>query len=129
VTSSPQLPEEEAMARLIFDSSIVELSPIQVAQIASYVATLSGGGSGLMSGLQSALGVDYLTITETKSGETQIGTAKRINDRLSVGVEQTTKSNTTRVIIDLNATKNLKLRGAVGSDQSSRAGIFYEKDY
>ena len=130
VTSAPQLPPEEAMARLIFDNSMLELSPLQIAQIASYVATLSGGGgSGLLSGLESALGVDWLTVRQNESGETEIGVAKRINDRLSLGVEQTTKSNTTRVIIDLSATKSLKLRGSVDTDQSSRIGVYYEKDY
>ena len=129
VTSVPQLPPEEAMARLIFDNSMLELSPLQIAQIASYVATLSGGKSGLLSGLESALGVDWLTVRQTETGDTEVGIAKRINDRLSLGVEQTTKSNTTRVIIDLSATKNLKLRGSVDSDQSTRLGVYYEKDY
>ena len=39
------------------------------------------------------------------------------------------KSNTTRVIIDLSATKNIKLRGSVDTDQSSRIGVYFEKDY
>jgi len=33
------------------------------------------------------------------------------------------------VIIDLSATRNLKLRGSVDSDQSTRLGVYYEKDY
>ena len=130
VTSVPQMPQEEAMARLIFDNSMLELSPLQIAQIASYVATLSGGGdSGLLSGLQNALGLDQLSITENESGDTQVGIAKRLNDRLSIGIEQTTQTNTTRVIIDLSATPELKVRGSIDSDGASRVGVYYEKDY
>ena len=130
VTSTPELPPEEALARLIFDNSMLELSPLQVAQIASYVATLTGGGgSGLLSGLQSALGVDYLTVRENEAGQTEVGVAKRINDKLSVGVEQTLETNKTRVIIDLSATRNLKVRGSVDTEQSSRIGVYFEKDY
>ncbi|MCB1433971.1 MAG: translocation/assembly module TamB domain-containing protein, partial [Alphaproteobacteria bacterium] len=130
VTSAPELPPEEAMARLIFDNSMLELSPLQVAQIASYVATLTGGGgSGLLSGLQSALGVDYLTVRENETGQTEVGVAKRINDKLSVGVEQTLETNKTKVIIDLSATRNLKVRGSVDTEQSSRIGVYFEKDY
>ena len=130
VTSVPQMPQEEAMARLIFDNSMLELSPLQIAQIASYVATLSGGGdSGLLSGLQNALGLDQLSITENESGGTDVGIAKRLNDKLSIGVEQTTQSNTTRVIIDLSATPELKVRGSIDSEGSSRIGVYYEKDY
>ena len=129
VTSVPQMPEEEALARLIFNSSMLELSPIQIAQIASYVATVTGGGGGgILSGLQAAMGLDF-TVGTDEQGETQVGVAKQINDRLSVGVEQTTKSNTTRVNIDLSATPNVKLRGSVDSDRSSRIGVYYEKDY
>lgn len=130
VTSSPQMPQEEAMARLIFDRSMLQLSPLQIAQIASYVATLSGGrDTGVLTGLQNALGADWLDVIQTETGETAVSVGKRINDKLSVGVEQTTRSNTSRVTIDLNIGKNLKARGAYGTDGASRAGIYYEKDY
>jgi translocation and assembly module TamB len=130
VTSSPELPEEEALAKLIFDNSLLQLSPLQAAQIANYIATLSGNSdAGLLTGLQNALGFDWLDFTESETGEAQVGIGKRLNDKLSVGVEQGTETGTTRVIIDLNATRSLKLRGAVGSDGSTRAGVYYEKDY
>ncbi len=130
VTSSPELPEEEALSRLVFDRSMVELSPLQIAQLASSIAVLSGGGGGgVLDGLQGALGVDWLEITQTPAGETAVGVGKQINDRLSVGVEQSTRTNTSRVIIDLNLTKSLKLRGSAGTDGASRAGVFFQKDY
>lgn len=128
VTSVPQLPEEEALARLIFDNSMLELSPLQIAQIASYVATVTGRGGGLLSGLQSAMGLD-VTVGADETGQTRVGVAKQIDNRLSVGVEQLTGTNRTRLNIDLSATPNLKIRGSVDTDQSSRIGVFYEKDY
>ena len=130
VTSSPEMPQEEALARLIFDRSMTSLSPLQLAQIAGAIATLSGGsGSGLLTSLQNKLGVDWLEVTEAESGETAVGIGKRLNDRLSVGVEQMTRTNTSRVTIDLDVSSNLKLRGALGTDGATRAGVFYEKDY
>ncbi len=130
VTSSPELPQEEALARLVFDRDLLELSPLQVAQLAGSIAVLSGGSNnGVLDGLQDTLGVDWLEITETPSGETAVGIGKQIDERLSIGVEQSTKSATSRVIIDLGVTKNFKLRGAAGSDGSSRAGVIFEKDY
>lgn len=129
VTSNPQMPQEEALARLIFGSSMLELSPIQIAQIASYVATVTGGeGGGILSGLEAAMGLE-LTVGTSEKEETLIGATKQINERLSVGVEQTLKSNSTRVNIDLSATPEVKIRGSVDSDRSSRIGVFYEKDY
>ena len=130
VTATPDMPQEEALAQLIFDRSMVELSPLQIAQLAAAVATLSGGGGGgVLEGLQNSLGVDWLEITQTPSGETAVGIGKRINDKLSIGVEQTTQTNTSRVIIDLSVSRSLKLRGSAGTDGTSRAGIYFEKDY
>ena len=131
VTSSPELPQEEALARLVFDRNLVQLAPLQIAQLASSIAVLSGSGgnNSLLGGLQSALGVDWLEITETASGETAVGLGKQISDKLSIGVEQTTKTNTSRVTIDLNLKRNFKLRGSAGSDGSTGAGIFFQKDY
>jgi translocation and assembly module TamB len=130
VTSSPDMPQQEALAQLIFDRSMVQLSPLQIAQLAAALATLSGGGGdGVFDGLQNSLGVDWVEITQTPSGETAVGVGKRINDRLSVGVEQTTETNTSRVIIDLRVSRSLKLRGAAGTDGTSRAGVYFEKDY
>ncbi len=130
VTSSPELPEEEALARLVFNRDLLQLAPLQIAQLAASIAVLSGGSdNSLLGGLQDTLGVDWLEVTETPSGETAVGAGKQLNERLSIGVEQTTKTNTSRVIIDLGISKNFKLRGAAGSDGSSRAGVFFEKDY
>jgi translocation and assembly module TamB len=129
VTSMPQMPQEEALARLIFGSSMLDLSPVQIAQIASYVATVSGGGGGgILSGLQAAMGLE-LTVGTTEKDETLIGATKQLNDRLSVGVEQTLESNSTRINIDLSATPEVKIRGSVDTERSSRIGVFYEKDY
>src|SRR5436189_274933 len=84
-TATPRMPQEEALARLIFDRSMLQLSPLQLAQIAGAIATLTGGGgSSILDKLQNAIGVDWLEVTETETGQTAIGIGKRINDRLSV---------------------------------------------
>jgi translocation and assembly module TamB len=130
VTATPAMPPEEAMARLIFDRSMLQLSPLQIARIASFIATLSGGrDTGILSGLQNALGTDWLDVVQTETGETAVSIGNRINDRLSIGVEQTTKTNTSRVTIDLGLTRNLRARGSYATDGTSRAGIYFEKDY
>ncbi|MFN7052708.1 MAG: translocation/assembly module TamB domain-containing protein, partial [Gemmobacter sp.] len=51
--SSPELPEEEVLARLLFGRDLTSLSAFQAAQLASAVATLAGkGGDGIMSKLR-----------------------------------------------------------------------------
>lgn len=48
-TATPELPEEEVLARLLFDRGLTSLSPLQAAQLASAVATLAGKGEAVLS--------------------------------------------------------------------------------
>ncbi|WP_338444926.1 translocation/assembly module TamB domain-containing protein [Pelagerythrobacter marensis] len=62
-TSSPALPEEEILARLLFGGSITDLSATDALQLGAAVASLRGGG-GLdpINQLRSAIGLDRLRI-------------------------------------------------------------------
>ena len=44
-SSQPQLPQDEVLARLIFNRGINELSPLQIAQLAAAAAELAGGSN------------------------------------------------------------------------------------
>ena len=124
------LPQEEALSRLIFGSSLTELSPLQIAQLAAAVATLSGGGGGeLMDGLGEAIGLDRFEVIQTETGETRVSAGRQVTERVSLGVEQGRDPGSTRVNIDIDVTEKMKLRGSVGSDGSSKAGVFFQTDY
>ena len=63
-SSSPALPQDEILAQLIFNRSLSNLSALQIAQLASAVSELAGGGSNsLLSGLRNKLGVDDLDVS------------------------------------------------------------------
>jgi len=63
-TSSPALPQDEIMARILFGGSVTEISAIQAVQLASSLNSLRGGGGGLnpLGKLRSAGGFDRLRI-------------------------------------------------------------------
>ncbi|MGH7002814.1 MAG: translocation/assembly module TamB domain-containing protein, partial [Alphaproteobacteria bacterium] len=44
-SSQPELPQDEVMARLIFNRSISELTPLQIARLAAAAAELAGGSN------------------------------------------------------------------------------------
>lgn len=130
VTSSPQLPQEEALARLVLGNSLTQMSPLQVAQLAAAVATLSGGGGGgLFEGLGQALGLDRFEVYQTDTGETMVAVGRRVSENVSLGVEQGTDPGSTRVTIDIDVTRNIKARGGLGRDGSTKAGLFFVFDY
>jgi translocation and assembly module TamB len=130
-TSSPALPQEEILSRLLFNQEVGKLSPLQAAQLVDAVAQLTGalGGTGLFARVRQATGLDDLDVRQSATGGTTVGVSKRINDNVRLGVEAGTDANAGRVVIDLDLTKNLKARGEAGQDGSGKLGITYEREY
>ncbi|SIQ66364.1 autotransporter secretion inner membrane protein TamB [Rhizobium sp. RU35A] len=128
-SSSPALPEDEVLARLIFGQSISKLSPVQIAQLADAVTQLAGGGStSLLQTLRSSLGVDDLDINTDSSGQTTVSVGRYINNRTYFQLEQGGSSGGARASINLDVGRGVKLKGSAGSDGGS-AGVFYEREY
>ena len=129
--SNPDLPDEEILSRLLFDRQVSRLSAVQAAQLVDAAAQLSGvgGGRGIFASVREALGVDDLDIRQNDSGGTTVGIGKRINENLRLGVEAGSGSQSGRVTIDLDLTRDLKLRGAAGQSGSGELGLSYEREY
>ncbi len=126
-TSSPAYPQEEVLALLLFGQNLSSLSAAQVAQLAGAVATL--GGASPLENLRKSLGVDSINITTDEDNNTTAEVSKRLGEKVSVGVQQGTQEGSSRVTIDIDVTKHLRARGEAGADGSSKAGIFFEKEY
>lgn len=130
-TSQPSLPQDEVLARIIFNRSVSDLSPFQIAQLASAAAELAGAGSaggGIMGALRNAIGVDDLDVITEENGETAVRAGAYIDDNIYLDV-QADQEGETRAQINLDVTDALTLRGSVGSDGNSTLGVFFERDY
>jgi translocation and assembly module TamB len=151
-SSTPQLPQDEIMARLLFGESAAQLTALQVAQIGAALATLSGvGGNGLnpLVKLQKALGLDRLTVgantttSATGAPETSgaaIAAGRYVTKRVYVEGKQTT-TGTSQVQVDVDLTKHLKLQTRLGNgtatvqgttpenDPGSSVGLIYQFEY
>ncbi len=128
-SSQPELPEDEVLARLIFNRSLSELSALQIAQLAAAAAELAGGANtSLLGSLRGATGLDDLDVVTDSEGNAAVRAGRYIQDNIYLGVEAGAQG-TTRGTINLDITEDLKARGAMGSDGDSSLGIFYERDY
>lgn len=125
-SSTPALPQDEVLARLIFGQGTADLSPLQIAQLAEAAAQLAGvgGSTGLLENLRAQLGVDDLDLKTNADGQTSVGVGKYINDNTYLGVD-----SSGRVSIDLELGKGLKARGAVSATGGGEVGVFYENEY
>lgn len=130
LTSQPTLPQDEILSRLVFDRSVSELSPFQIAQLGMAAAQLAGvgGNTSLLGNLRGATGLDDLDVTSDGMGSTSVKAGRYIRDNIYLGVEAGS-DGTTGGTLNLDINKNLKAKGVVGSDAKSGVGVFYEKDY
>jgi len=90
-SSIPALPEDELLSRILFGSSITDISVAEAAQLGAAVASLRGGSGGLdpINSLRKAVGLDRLRIlpADATIGQgTAIAAGKYITRRLYVEV-------------------------------------------
>lgn len=127
--SEPDLPQEEAVARLLFRRGLDSISPLQAAELVAAAATLSGQRSGgLTGGLRAALGLSDLDIAEGEDGATEL----RIGAYLSENIySQVTADSEGRQEINLNLdlTPSITIKGRADTAGDTGIGIFFEKDY
>lgn len=130
LSSSPQLPEDEVLALLLFGERVGDLSTGQIAQLAAAVSTLTGGrDTGPLAQIRKSLGLDAIDIDASGEDGPSVSVGKYISDNIFLGVEQGAGSGSSRVRVDIDLNRGLKMRGEVGADGSSKAGIFFEREY
>ncbi len=59
----------------------------------------------------------------------QVGVGRRLNDNIYLGVRQGTTPGSSRVTVDVDVTRNIRLQGATGADGSAEVGIGAQWDY
>lgn len=130
-TSSPALPEDEVLARLIFGRSMSNLSPLQIAQLAEAAAQLAGlsGPTSLLDNLRNSIGVDDLDITTDAEGNTAVSAGKYLNDRTYLTLQKGDRAGSGKATIDLDVGRGVKLRGSASEDGEARGGVFFEREY
>jgi len=138
-SSSPPLPQDEILARLLFGQNVAQLSALQVAQIGVALATLTGvGGDGGLNPLvkiQKSLGLDRLTLgpgatstgTGTEPTGASIAAGRYISKRVYVEAKQTTLG-TSQLETDIDLSKHLKLQTRIGNGTASVQGTTPDND-
>ncbi|MBY5817161.1 filamentous hemagglutinin adherence factor [Rhizobium leguminosarum] len=128
-SSSPELPQDEVLAQLIFGQSMSKLSPVQIAQLADAVSQLAGNRStSLFEGLRNQLGVDDFDVSTDSKGQTSVSVGRYLNDRTYFELQQGGSAGA-KAVINLDVGRGVKLRGGAGGNGEGEAGIVYEREY
>ena len=134
LTSSPELPQDEVMAQLLFNRTTSNLSPFEIAQIAQAIGQLTGIGGGFdpLGKARALLGLDRLGVGSAAEGQTgaALEAGKYVAPGVYVGVRQGMQGGQTGVNVQLELAPTLKLEGQTATGPAGdRLGITWEYEY
>lgn len=132
-SSVPALPEDEVLSRILFGSSITQLSAPEALQLAAAVASLQGKGGGLdpINAVRRMAGLDRLRIlpADTATGQrTSVAVGKYVTRRTYVELV-TDGQGYSATRIEYQVTRWLSLLGSVSTIGRQSATIRISKDY
>lgn len=120
VSSSPRLPKDEALALLLFGRSASALGPVELAQLATALATLSGATSGIgdpVADIRKALGLDRLSV-----GGSSLQIGRNIAPGVYIGARQSLTGTGTQATIEFEVLPGLTVEGALGTSSATAQG-------
>jgi translocation and assembly module TamB len=130
LSSTPTMPDDEILARLLFNKSAGALSPFELVQLAQATAELAGvrSGPGILDKIRKGTGLDRLAV-EQGEGTTgpSLSAGRYVAPGVYVGVSQGAKNSAATVEIEV--TPNIKVESEMGAEAGGKAGVNLEWDY
>jgi translocation and assembly module TamB len=132
-SSVPSLPEDELLSRMLFGTSIANLSAPEALQLASAVASLRTGGDGIspLNALRKAIGLDRLRIlpADSVTGQrTSVSAGKYLSRRAYVEVV-TDGQGYSATRAEFQVTRWLAILSTISSVGRQSAALRVTKDY
>ena len=132
-TSTPAMPEDELLSRLLFGSSITDLSAPEALQLAAAVASLRGGGGGInpINAVRKAAGLDRLRIlpADTVTGQgTSVAAGKYVTRRTYVELI-TDGQGYSATRVEFQITRWLSLLSSISTMGRQSVNLRVSKDY
>jgi translocation and assembly module TamB len=130
LSSVPDMPQDEILAQLLFNTSTSKLSPLQLAQIAAALASLSGVTSGFdpLESLRNTFGLDRLSVGSSASGSPTLEAGRYLARGVYLGAKQSASGGGTQATVQIDLAKGLKLETTAGSGSTSATGATSSAD-
>ena len=141
LSSVPDLPQDEVLSRLLLGRGAASLGPLELAQMAAGLASLTGVAPGIgdpLNSVRTRLGLDRLSIGNS-SGNSTLEAGRYLSPGVYIGARKSLSSEGAQTVVQVDIGHGLKLEGTVGtgtasatgsdSSQGTGVGVIYERDY
>lgn len=127
--SSPSLPEEEVLPRILFGQSRQSLTAGQAAELASAAAQLASGEEGVLGNLREAAGLDVLSFDMGDEGAASLSVGRTVAKGIYVGAKQPVDGGPTEVEVEVELFDNVTLDAAGGGTDGASVGLDWKLDF
>lgn len=129
--SEPILPEDEVLARLLFNRELSEIGPVEAGKLALALNKLRGGGGFDAFGeIRDALKIDTLDIVGgEEAADSKVKAGKYLSDDVYLEVERGAAGESGRARVEIEILPSISLEADTGEDSSGGVGIKWRFDY
>jgi translocation and assembly module TamB len=128
LTSTPGLPQDEILARVLFGTSASQLSSAQTAQLASTLSALAtGGGFDVLGGLRQIAHLDRLTFGTNDIGSATIAGGKYLTDDVYLELVGGGREGPT-VEVDWRIRRSLSIVSVLGGEYGAKLAVRWRND-
>ncbi|MDA5192414.1 translocation/assembly module TamB domain-containing protein [Govanella unica] len=132
LSSTPTLPQDEVLSRVLFGTSVQKLSALEAVQLASAVTSLaSGGGFDVFGKARGILGLDRLSVgsNEAEGMGTAVTGGKYLTRDIYLEVTTDTSTGESKATVRYDVTRKLQVEAGVGAADNSSVGVRWKEDY
>ncbi|MEO5327019.1 MAG: translocation/assembly module TamB [Magnetococcus sp. THC-1_WYH] len=127
--STPELPEKDILAQLLFGRSIDTITPTQAIQLAATLHSLRNGGTGIVEGIGQKLGIDQLDFKGDSVATGTVNAGKYLSDKMYLEVQKGLKADSDRIHLEYDLTPELSVQTGVDARSNTDIGIMWNMDY
>jgi len=128
LSSDPEAPQDEVVARIMFDRSSGGISPFQGLRLAAAIQELQSGGDGLIGIGREALGVDTFDLSGSGGADTTASAGKYISDNVFLEVQQGVTPGSAKATLEIELTPSLSTETQIGQ-QGTGSRLNWTYDY
>lgn len=128
-SSTPSLPEDEIISRLLFGRAPTQLSPFEAAQLALAATDMTSNGEGFtpLADIQNAFGLDRLSISQDAQSNPQLETGKYLAE--DVYVELRSRANgQADLAVEWEAIDDVEVATVFGNETGARVSVQWKKE-
>lgn len=132
LSSDPYVPQDEALALLLFGRSLNKISAFEALKLAQAARVLSGRDSGapnLFDRARDTLGVDTLDVGSGKEGGVTVKTGKYLTDNVYLSVSQGAEPESREIKTEIELTPRINANTTVDGVGTQTFGVEWKRDY